>query len=107
MNYLPAVFNNRDGSRFYSAEPRIWSVASTVSAGISFYDPIVYGNGYFVVCGHHGNVSYTKNPYGSWTSTLLSGGGIELLLDSIDYGDGYFVTVGRQNGGANSYIAYS
>lgn len=107
MNYLPAVFNNRDGSRFYSAEPRIWSVASTIIGQVSSYDPITYGNGYFVVCGHNGNVAYTRNPYGTWTSSTIRGGGIELLLDSIDYGEGYFVTLGHQNGGANSYIAYT
>jgi len=52
---------------------------------------ICYDGSNFVICGTSGNIAYTNNPRGSWTSWSS---GVTTQLYDVKYGNGKYVVVG-------------
>ncbi|MBX3543235.1 hypothetical protein [Chelatococcus sp.] len=52
---------------------------------------VCYDGSNFVICGAGGNIAYTSNPRGSWTSWSS---GVSTQLNEVKYGGGKYVVVG-------------
>jgi hypothetical protein len=53
---------------------------------------VCYDGSNFVICGSGGNIAYTTNPRGSWTSWSS---GVSAQLNEVKFGDGNYVVVGN------------